>query len=230
MLKRILLNTRKPTGILGKFMLTLMNFGHEPLSKWAFSIINPKIHARILDVGCGGGRNIRKMLRLVPHGRVCGVDYAPVSVEKSCRLNALAVAQGRAEIMQSGVSQLPYDAELFDVVTAFETVYFWQNIVNDMREVYRVLKNNGQFFICNEVVRNEAQPKRYRYFIDTIGMNVYTGRELAAMLEQAGFTDVDVIYHKSKDWVCVTGKRGQRELIMTNIQKRKIENADCVKE
>lgn len=144
MLKRILLNTRKPTGLLGKFMLTLMNFGHEPLSKWAFSIIDPKIHAHILDVGCGGGRNIRKMLRLVPDGRVCGVDYAPVSVEKSCRLNALAVAQGRAEIKQSGVSQLPYEAELFDVVTAFETVYFWQDIVNNMRQVYRVKHQNAK--------------------------------------------------------------------------------------
>ena len=33
---------------------------------------------------------------------------------------------------------------------AFETVYFWPELAQNFREVYRVLKPGGIFFICNE--------------------------------------------------------------------------------
>ena len=36
------------------------------------------------------------------------------------------------------------------MVTAFETVYFWPELAQNFREVYRVLKPGGVFFICNE--------------------------------------------------------------------------------
>ena len=39
-----------------------------------------------------------------------------------------------------------------DRVTAFETVYFWPELAQNFREVYRVLKPGGVFFICNEAV------------------------------------------------------------------------------
>ena len=38
----------------------------------------------------------------------------------------------------------------FDAVTAFETVHFWPNLPRCFREVYRVLKPDGTFLICNE--------------------------------------------------------------------------------
>lgn len=212
MIKRILANTRKPKGFWGQFILLSMNLGHEPLSKWALKTICPGIRAHILDIGCGGGRNIQKMLRLVPGGRVCGVDYAPLSVEKSRRLNAQAIAQGKAEIIRGSVSQLPHKAESFDIVTAFETVYFWPDIVGDMREVFRVLKRGGKFYICNEAVADEAHPERYRYFIDTIGMKVYAGQQLVTLLEEAGFTDIQVVRHERKNWICVAAHKPEREV------------------
>lgn len=210
MLKNTLSNTREPKGFWGRFMLLSMNMGHEPLSKWAFHIIRPGIRDHLLDIGCGGGRNIQKILRLVPGGRVCGVDYSPLSVEKSQRVNAHAIAQNMAEIIQGSVSQLPYKIESFDIVTAFETVYFWPDIINDLREVLRVLKRGGKFFICNEVERDDVCPEQYRYFINIIGMKVYTGQQLDALLEEAGFKNIQVIRHAKKNWVCVVGHRPER--------------------
>ena len=48
------------------------------------------------------------------------------------------------------MAELPFGAEQFEVVTAFETVYFWPELAQNFREVYRVLKPGGIFFICNE--------------------------------------------------------------------------------
>jgi len=37
----------------------------------------------------------------------------------------------------------------FDAVTAFETVYFWPDLLRCFREVWRVLKPGGAFFFFN---------------------------------------------------------------------------------
>ena len=46
-------------------------------------------------------------------------------------------------MQQASVAELPFEAEQFEVVTAFETVYFWPELAQNFREVYRVLKPGG---------------------------------------------------------------------------------------
>ena len=40
------------------------------------------LDAKVLDCGCGGGANIKRLLKKCPEGIVKGIDYSPVSVEK----------------------------------------------------------------------------------------------------------------------------------------------------
>ncbi|MEI3406129.1 MAG: class I SAM-dependent methyltransferase [Christensenellales bacterium] len=76
-------NTRKPVGLGGKLMVSLMNLGHSPVARWGFRFLNVAPDAKVLDCGCGGGANIKRMLKKCPRGIVKGIDYSPVSVEKS---------------------------------------------------------------------------------------------------------------------------------------------------
>ena len=164
-------NTRKPVGFGGKIMVAMMNFGHSPhsaialcpkimvammnfghsaMAEWGLRFLQPAPDAMVLDCGCGGGANIKTLLKLCPKGKVQGIDYSAVSVEKARKVNAGAIAAGRCTVQQASVAELPFAAEQFEVVTAFETVYFWPELVQNFREVYRVLKPGGIFFICNE--------------------------------------------------------------------------------
>ena len=68
MIRRCLQNTRKPEGFLGRMMLRGMNGGHTPIATWGLSLIRPADDARVLDIGCGGGANIARLLRLCPQG------------------------------------------------------------------------------------------------------------------------------------------------------------------
>ena len=210
MLKKILVNTKKPQGFWGKVMLGSMNIGHGPMAKWGLRHIQIEPDAYILDIGCGGGKNIKRMLKKTPRGRVFGVDYSALSVRKSRRLNADQVLKERAVIMQGSVSQMPFKTAMFNIVTAFETVYFWPDIVNDMREVYRVLKPGGSIFICNEAARDEKKPARYNYFINTIGIKVYSEEELATALKQAGYINISTIRHQSKNRICTIAEKPEK--------------------
>ncbi len=88
-------NTRKPVGLGGKIMVAMMNFGHSAMAAWGLQFLQPAPDAMVLDCGCGGGANIKTLLRLCPKGRVQGIDYSAVSVEKARKVNARAIAAGR---------------------------------------------------------------------------------------------------------------------------------------
>ena len=142
-------NTRKPQGFGGKLMAKMMNSDHAKVSQWGFSNISAKPDAKVLDVGCGGGANIATWLDKCRNGHVTGLDYSEVSVAESQELNAAAIKQGKCRVLQGDVSAIPFSDEVFDYVSAFETVYFWPGLKKCFSEVNRVLKSGGTFLICN---------------------------------------------------------------------------------
>lgn len=85
-------NTRKPTGLGGRIMVSLMNIGHRSLADWGLKYLKLNNDANVLDCGCGGGANIKKLLKLCPNGFVKGIDYSPVSVAKANKVNRGAVS------------------------------------------------------------------------------------------------------------------------------------------
>ena len=196
-------NTRKPVGFGGKIMVVMMNVGHSAVARWGLQFLNAAPDAKVLDCGCGGGANIKKLLKLCPKGTVQGIDYAAVSVEKAQKVNAEAIAAGRCAVLQASVAELPFESEQLDLVTAFETVYFWPDLPQCFCEVWRVLKPGGTFLICNESSGDTDKDERWTDIIG--GMTIYKDIELKAYLEQSGFHDVRI--HKKKSWLCVTARK-----------------------
>ena len=117
----------RPHGEEGFETISNMNENHREISEFAFSIVNVGENDKVLDVGCGGGVNIEKFLKLTANN-VDGLDYSEVSVEASTRQNRKAVDEGRCRIIQGDVSDMAIEDETYDLVSAFETIYFWQHL------------------------------------------------------------------------------------------------------
>ena len=200
-------NTRKPVGLGGKVMVSMMNLGHTPVATWGLEFLRLSPDAKVLDCGCGGGSNIKRLLKSCPRGIVKGIDYSPVSVEKARKVNHAAIAEGRCSVLQGSVADMIFADASFDAVTAFETVYFWPALPQCFRGIYRVLKPGGTFLICNESNGDTDKDEEWTEIIG--GMVIYKSDELKAYLEQAGFHDVQI--HKKKNWLCITArKRGDQ--------------------
>ena len=200
-------NTRKPVGLGGKVMVSMMNLGHTPVATWGLEFLRLSPDAKVLDCGCGGGSNIKRLLKSCPRGIVKGIDYSPVSVEKARKVNHAAIAEGRCSVLQGSVADMIFADASFDAVTAFETVYFWPALPQCFRGIYRVLKPGGTFLICNESNGDTDKDEKWTEIIG--GMVIYKSDELKAYLEQAGFHDVQI--HKKKNWLCITArKRGDQ--------------------
>ena len=180
----------KPEGEAGFRLLDRMNGGrHEELALWGLSFLSVRESDKVLDVGCGGGANIGRLLARVPLGSVAGVDYSPVSVEASRAYNAGAIEAGRCEVLEGNSSNLPLGDNAFEVVTAFETTYYW-DLETAFAEVKRVLKPGGFFLICNE--DDGGDPKALELAEKIPGMVVYSPEELCDGLARAGFQIVSL--------------------------------------
>ena len=197
-------NTRQPRGFGGKIMVAMMNSGHRAMAGWGFGHISIHEDAVVLDAGCGGGANIKKLLEKCPRGQVKGIDYSEVSVEKARKVNAKAIKEGRCEVLQASVAGLPFAEDTFDLITAFETIYFWPGLVDCFREVYRVTKPGGTFFVCNE--SNGETSKDDKWVEKIGGMTIYNAAQILTALNQAGFIDGQA-EKNSKGWICVTARK-----------------------
>lgn len=184
MFKKFLENFRKPKDNFGgRFMLKSMNKGHEKLASWGRSYLEIKKEYTVLDLGCGGGRNIEYFLTKA--NKVYGIDHSETSVKMASEINKEAIESGRCQISVGDVRSLPFENESIDIITAFETIYFWDDIEECFKEIYRLLKNGGQFLICNEV--SSMDRRDVRILAHKIEMRVYTPDDLTKMLTNIGF-------------------------------------------
>lgn len=197
-------HTRKPRGLGGKLMVTLMNAGHRPLARWGLSHLQLADHSTVLDVGCGGGANLAAMRKTFYGGEVVGVDYSAVSVARAKRVNRAAIAAGQCRVLEANVATLPFPSASFHQVTAFETVYFWPDLVDTFREIRRVLHPGGGFLLCNEA--DGTDPAQERWCQTIGGMRIYTGAQLTAMLHEAGFQEIHIDRHPRRHWLCITAR------------------------
>ena len=206
-------NAGNPQGELGDELLDWMAINHENLARWGVSHLYITEDDAILDIGCGGGVNVEIFLKMTEN-KVCGIDYSHLAVERSVQLNQKAIDEGKCEIMEGSVSAMPFDDDCFDIATAFETVYFWPDIVNDLNEIRRVLKEDGIILICNEAVPKENDG-RQKELTEVLGMNIYSEDELDEHSRRAGFSEVlsflkeghDSVTDETVTWLCVIARK-----------------------
>lgn len=104
---------------------------------------------RILDAGCGGGRNLIYFLQ--QGFEIHAVDQNPHAVDHAGKLAAqLAPDLPQSNFQQSLVENLPYPDQTFDVVISNAVLHFCrdeQQFEDMLFSMWRVLKEGGFLFV-----------------------------------------------------------------------------------
>jgi len=197
---------RMPVGEEGRQVLAEMNVHHRELSEWALSKIPDIVCGRILDIGCGGGMLISLLARMFPDAEIYGVDISEVSVDMTKRTNADIVESGRCHISSASVSDLPFDTETFDIVTAFETYFFWPDLDNDIKKAASMVGTGGCLAVVSETYPHPDFKERNDDIIREYGLNLRDNDTMASMMEACGLT-VTVNVIEERNWVVFVGRR-----------------------
>ena len=200
LLKKLFTNCAHPKGRMGRAMLQFMNCCHAPLTNWGLGLVNIQDGWTMLDIGCGGGATLQRLLKRSKNGVVYGIDISEESVAKAKKVNA-DVIDKKVFVTQGSAEKLPYEDGKFDLVTAVETVYFWPNLSGCLQEVRRVLKPGGKFAILVEVVDSDS---KWTNVVE--GMTAYSPEQLQQLLDEAGFIHTEM-YRKKPSYATILGMR-----------------------
>jgi len=198
---------RKPDRLAGRLFARLMNSSHSTLTDWGLKHVAVEKQFTILDVGCGGGRTIQKLAALAPEGKVYGVDYASGSVATARATNSPLIQSGRVDIKQASVSQLPYADDQFDLVTAVETQYYWPDLVNDMKEILRVLKPGGTLLVIAESYKHGKHDRWQGPAMRLLGSTPLSIEDHRQLFSKSGYGEVQVFEEPKKGWFCGTARK-----------------------
>ncbi|NLF89623.1 class I SAM-dependent methyltransferase [Candidatus Bathyarchaeota archaeon] len=198
---------QRPTGHLGTVIAARMNREHYELTSWGLThvAINPDF--KILDVGCGGGKTVNRLVELAPNGKVYGVDYSPDIVAYASKLNKQDIEQGKVEIAEGQADRTGFPSGIFDLVTAVETYYFWPSLPDAFREILRVLKPCGKLLMINEMVKDGCYDKEKAALIEKVHVHLFTLEEIRIMLQSVGFTNIGIFRKENSAWNAVLAQK-----------------------
>lgn len=184
---------RKPEGNAGIEIGNWMNEGNKEISEGAYKSLNIFDNDTILEIGMGNGYYVQSILDSAKNVNYVGVDYSELMVEESIKNNRDAIENNRAEFIHAGLSQIPKPDNSFDKIVTVNTMYFWDNPVEDMQELARVLKPNGTLLIA---IRPKGTVKAEFTKYD---FNFYSEVEIETFIKSAGLVLNRFQYQKEKE-------------------------------
>lgn len=195
-----------PKGDEGRETLESMNENHRELSEWAMSLLPSMDPGKILDVGCGGGMQLFMLGSEFPEAHLYGVDISEDAVDFALNVNREKAEAGKCTIEVAPAEELPFSDEMFDLVSAFETYFFWTDLKEGIAEAYRVLAPGGIFTVISEQYPHPDFDERNAEVIRRTGLTLVENEDMAFLLEDEGFT-VEYVTVPENNWVCFIAEK-----------------------
>lgn len=139
--------------------------------------------ARVLDAGCGSGRN---MVEFARHGTVTGVELSEASV-------SLARERHAGEVIAGSVLEMPFEPDSFDLAASLDVIEHLEDDLAALRELRRVVAPGGALLVTVPAYQwlwsgHDEVNHHFRR---------YTRRSLQRVAEQAGWQQVRTTYFNS---------------------------------
>lgn len=160
-----------------------------------YKFLSLKPGNKVLDLGCGYGRDTLKAANLVGNtGLAVGLDLTPKMVEAA---NEIAVRENikNVRFVVGNIEQLPFNENSFDIVVSNCVINHARNKTRVFHEINRVLKIKGIFVISDVMckyplpdnIKNDSQQ-----WAGCFGGAV-TPEEYLKCIEKAKFISISVV-------------------------------------
>ena len=142
----------RPGDVWGRFTLYLKQNGQAAVQREVVRSLRLRVRDVVLDLG-GGGRALAQLA--LYSGAVYGVAATAAAVSAATVRNRHDVARGRIRICRGAFPALPFPAEMFHVITAFEPAFWAGDLSACLREIRRLLRPGGQcVLVCTDGQEN----------------------------------------------------------------------------
>lgn len=170
------------------------------LEPYIFPTIDFSGCARVLEVGCGVGAELKILRRRYPRLHLTGLDHSELQLHRAREWLDEEISGGRLELMQGSAYELPFAAGTFDGACLIWVLEHLTEPERALVEVGRVLRPGGLLSVTE--VHNaswQASPpcpamteywRAFNTLQCELGGRPDVGKELTALADSAGFNEI----------------------------------------
>jgi SAM-dependent methyltransferase len=140
----------------------------------------------VLDVGCGSGWLSRRLAKLVPEGRVVGMDISDEMIRHARRSS---VDFANLLFVTGEVAQIPWQPQFFSHAISVESSYYWPDPAAGIKDIFRALTERGAAWILINYYRDNPHCHQWGELL-AVKTHLLSAEEWSALFREAGFSTV----------------------------------------
>lgn len=166
---------------------------HLPITLPVLAKMSLRAQDNVLDVGCGSGWLSRRISRLVPDGRVVGMDISDEMIRLARRTS---LDHDNLLFVTGEVGEIPWEPNFFTQAISVESAYYWPNPLKGVKEIHRVLSPGGQAWILINYYRDNPHGHQWAAEL-AVPTHLLAAEEWAELFRETGFGQVS--YERAAD-------------------------------
>lgn len=188
-----------------------MNLTNFNMIRSTINAMDVQPHEHILEIGPGNGSHLEALL--TQDVKYAGIDISETMIAEANRINQAFIDRSSATFSLSDGKALDFGTRTFDKVFTVNTLYFWEEPLNYAREIFRVLKPGGKFYLTFAE----------KDFMTTLpftvyGFELYSSSDAGKLLSKAGF-NLEITETLTEDIRSNTGQSVKRNFIILTSSK-----------
>lgn len=144
-LKILAQNLANPQGAKGIEIGEMMNETNISMTLESITTLLIEDDEHILEIGHGNAGHVKHIFSSARNLKYTGIDISETMHQEAKKLNR--EFEGKADFVWYEGKILPFEDKTFDKIFTVNTVYFWENPLEFLNEIYRVLKKGGTVVI-----------------------------------------------------------------------------------
>jgi ubiquinone/menaquinone biosynthesis C-methylase UbiE len=175
---------RKPHGLLGRLAGRIManRPSNQERNAWTIEQLHLGAGARVLEIGCGPGVAIEKLLSAHPDAEVTAIDHSALMLRQAAARNQQALKRDRLHFYEGSF-------EVLDAIGETYTAAFSCNVMQFIDDKLEAVKTVRRHLLPGAVFATTFQPR-------SGDVSAEAGRawigQMAEICCQAGFCDVEI--------------------------------------
>jgi ubiquinone/menaquinone biosynthesis C-methylase UbiE len=133
-----------------------------------------------LDVGCGNGWVIKKIVKEKNCKKAIGIDKS-----KKMIIQAKKKTKGKGEFIHTDIESMKYRGK-FNFIFSMESLYYADSIEIALEKIYKLVKPGGQFFCGTDFYTDNKATARWAGIMK-IQMHLHSKKEWKEFFKNTGF-------------------------------------------
>ncbi|WP_138432101.1 class I SAM-dependent methyltransferase [Fodinibius saliphilus] len=212
-LKELASQLRFPEGKKGADIGRKMDETNISMTIDTIDALNISAYDSILEIGHGNCNHLGKVLSQANNIRYSGLEISATMKREAQRVNKKHIDSNRATFYLYGGSIFPFEDHTFNQVMTVNTIYFWENPIDLLQEVFRVLKPGGFFGIgfAQKTFMKELP------FVEH-GFKLYDTSDVTDLMKETAFRVFDIV-DKTEEVISKSGETVKRQYTVITLAK-----------